>query len=342
MYQRRNPKTGKRDGNWYISLAGDRITSGTEDKAKARALEHKLNAEAWDRSHGLVVPKWEEAVADWIQQNPVVAGSYNAKKMIAFWLEPLMGWKLSDITSKVVHKLVTERFRVDLLQPVPANSTANGYVAFVGRVIRSGSNLSPKLTYYPKPAGRDRWLPVEEWRTLAAAMNSDLVDICLFALSTGLREANNMEFRWPWLKDNDTWALIPPEFTKTAKPYGVPLNKTAQAVVRRRRAVAVRHPELVFLNAGKPWYAVSLCRALKRAVQASGIPEFTFHGFRHTFASWLAQKGVSHSIRARLGCWATATMADHYSHFDVESLRQFSEVIDGILASNDSHQKASA
>ncbi len=342
MYQRRNPATGKREGNWYISVGGSRTSSGTEDRKKAQALEHKLNAEAWDRSHGLVVPKWEEAVAEWILQNPVVAATYEAKKLIAFWQDHLNGRKLVDITSKVVHGVVVKEFRVDLVNPVPANSTANGYAGFVARIIRAGSNLNPKLTYYPKPAGRDRWLTVDEWRALAGKMNPDLADICLFALSTGLREANDMGFRWTWLKDNDTWALIPPEFTKTAKPYAIPLNKTAQGVIKRRREAAVRHPELVFLNGGKPWYRVMLCRDFRSAVAASGIDPITPHGLRHTFASWLAQKGVSHAIRARLGCWAASSQTDRYSHFDVDALRVYSELIDAILAVEFSHQIASA
>jgi integrase len=268
----------------------------------------------------------------WQDDNPKLADQYHVKKFLLFWKDHLKGKKLSDITPKLIHGLVTENFNVDLINPSGPNSTANGYVGIVSRVIRHASNLNPKFTYYPKSRGRDRWLTPDEWETLSAAMNPDLADISLFAISAGLREANCMGFRWSWLKDSDTWALIPPEFTKTAKPYGIPLNLTAQRVIKRRRESGIRHQELVFLFSGRPWYRVMICRQLEAAVEASGVAKITFHGFRHTFASWLAQKGVSHAIRARLGCWSTASMADHYSHFDVESLRQFSEMIDGVLA----------
>ena len=340
MYQRRNRKTGKPEGNWYISIAGTRESSGTTDRAKAKALEHKLNAEAWDRRHGFIVPVWEEACVTWIENNPVVAETYGAKKYLRFWKDHLAGKKLDAITPKVVHGIVCQQFKVNLIDPVGANATANGYVSMVGRVIRHSSNLNPKLTYYPKSSGRDRWLTVEEWHILAGRMNPDLQDISLFALMTGLREANIMGLQWSWVKGD--WLLIPAEFTKTDKPYGIPLNRTAQAIVQRCREATVRHPELVFLNAGRPWNRVALCRALKRQVSAAGREAFTFHGFRHTFASWLAQKGVSHAIRARLGCWSTHSITDHYSHFDVDSLRPYAEMLDGILAANQSHQKVSA
>lgn len=342
MYQRRNPETGKREGNWYISIGATRISSGTSDKKKAQALEHKLNAEAWDRRNGFVIPTWEQACVEWMQSNPGPAGKEWVKRLLDFWKDRLKGKKIQDeITPKLIHGIAVESWKVDPTNPVPGNSTANQYVGFVKRIIRSTSNFNPKLITYPKTQGRDRWLTVEEWHKLVDAMNPDLLDVSLFGLATGLREANVMGLRWEWVKGD--WALIPPEFTKTTKPYGIPLNLTAQTVLDRRRQATVRHPELVFLNSGKPWYRVSLCGAFRKAVGASGIAPVTPHGLRHTFASWLAQRGVSHTIRARLGCWSTGSMADHYSHFDVDSLRPFSEVIDQILAAAvKSQEKSSA
>lgn len=350
MYRRRNPKTGKREGNWYISVGGARVSSGTEDRAKAKWKETHDNDELWDRQNGRVTPVWEKASLEWMDNHPVIAETYEVKKLLRFWKDHLKGRKLVDITPKLVHQIITDsrvedgsrKFAVDLENPVSANSTANGYVAFVSRIIRHGSNLNPKLTYYPKPGGRDRWLTLEEWETLSGKMGPDLKDVSTFALATGLRQANVMGLRWSWVKGD--WLLIPPEFTKTEKPYGIPLNRTAQDILKTRKEMTVRHPELVFLNRGKPWYRVALCDAVRKAVQASDIPEFTFHCFRHTFASWLAQKGVSHAIRARLGCWATGSIADHYSHFDVESLRQYAELIDEVLTGGEksSHQSAAS
>lgn len=348
MYRRKNPKTGKREGVWYISVRGHRQSSGYSDKEKARDLEHKLNEEARDRANGLAVLKWEEACRDWIEHNPAVAAAYEAKKFIKFWTDQLAGFRLPDITSKVVHKIITDaqwpdgtkRFLVDLINPVSANATANAYTGFVTRVIRAGSNLNPKLAHYPPSKGRDRWLTVEEWGTLSSKMPADLKDLALFALATGLREANVMGLRWEWVKGD--WILIPASFTKTERPYAIPLNRTAQGVLQARRGATVRHPELVFVNGGKPWSRMMVFRGMRLSVKAAGIPHFTFHGLRHTFASWLAQKGVSQAIRARLGCWSTGSMADHYSHFDVESLRQYSGLIDDILAAKSSQQSASA
>ena len=319
----------KRGDVWYISIGGVRQSARTTDRERAKALEHKLNAEAWARRNGLIVPTWDQACLSWMDDNPVLARIYLNLKHSKWWKPHLTGKRLDAITPKLVHAIVSQHFKVSLTEPIGPNSTVNAYVGFVGRVVRHGSNLNPKLTYYPKPRGRDRWLTVEEWRTLAGAMKPDLQDISLFALATGLREANVMGLQWGWLHGD--WLEIPAELTKTRKPYGIPLNRTARAVIEARRQNPVRHVQNVFTNGGKPWYAVSLCRLLVVAVGAAGIPAFTFHGFRHTFASWLAQKGVSEAIRARLGCWSTSSMTDHYAHFDVGSLRPYAELIDGVL-----------
>src|SRR6185295_11185660 len=136
MYQRRNPKTGKREGNYYISVGGVRVSSGTTDKARAKWKEQHDNQELWDRANGRVTPTWERACLDWMDANPAVAETYEAKKLLGFWKDHLAGLKLIDITPKRVHQIITEalwddgtrKFQVSLLEPVPANSTANIYI----------------------------------------------------------------------------------------------------------------------------------------------------------------------------------------------------------------------
>lgn len=329
----------KRGRIWWISVRGVRQSAKTTSREAAKWLEHQLNSEAWDREHGRVIATWEQACNTWIDNNPKVAETYESEKYLKYWKDKLRGKRLNDITPKLMHSLITKDFKVNLSESVPQNSTANGYAGFVARVIRYSSNIRPRFTHYTQPKSRQRWLKPEEWVILSAEMHDDLKDIYLFGIATGLREANDMFFKWDWLHDNDTWALLPASVTKTKEPYGIPLNKTAQAVIKKRREATIRHPEYVFLNKGKVWYRVALSRAVNKAVGASGIAPITFHGARHTFASWLAQRGVSEAIRARLGCWSTGSMTDRYSHFDIETLRPYSEIIDSVFTIQSQSQK---
>lgn len=320
-------------GNITIRIGGVRRSSGTPDRDRAKWLQTQRNAETWDAEHGRVIRTWERACRDWADANPGPSGKYENLKFEKWWKDKLKGRTLDKITPALVHEIVSKHRTVDVENKIPQNSTANEYVSFVSRIIRETSNLKPRLVYYPTLAGRYRWLTFEEWVAFSGKAYQDLADLCEFALATGLREANDMWFEWPWLKDGDTWALLPAEVTKTDRPYAIPLNRTAQAVIKRRRAAVVSHPKLVFLNRGKVWNRTAVCRTMQDTGEAAELAEpIQFHGFRHTFASWLAQKGISELIRSRLGCWKTGAMSDHYAHFDVESLRPYSEVIDSILS----------
>ena len=51
-------------------------------------------------------------------------------------------------------------------------------------------------------------------------------------------------------------------------------------------------------------------KALKRA----GIDNFRWHDLRHTWASWLAHKGVPLNDIQEMGAWETAAMVRRYAH----------------------------
>jgi integrase len=316
----------KRGKIWYFSINGVKESSGTSDRERARALERKRQQEAWDRANGFHVKAWDEACLEWLEGHQHLTSYPQNKQLAKWWLPHLTGLKLTAITKDLIHRVIVRHRPIDPAQHIKANSTANFYVAFVEKIIRAGSQLRPEFTIYPEPGNAKRWLRQDEWAALEAEMDDDLRHVCTLALGTGLREANDMLFAWDWI--HGTAAYLPRQITKTREDYGIPLGAVVQGVIEQRRQAKVRHPELVFLNRGKVWNRQALRDRLNIAVKASGIAPMTFHTFRHTFASWLAQKGVSDAVRRRLGCWSTGSdAASGYVHFDVESLRPFSEMV---------------
>lgn len=316
----------KRGKIWYFSINGIKESSGTTDRERAKTLERKRQQEAWDRANGFHVKTWEEACLEWLESHQHLASYPQNKIYAAWWLKHLDGLKLPAISKDLVHGLILKNRPVDQTKHTKKNATANVYVSFVEKIIRSGSQIKPEFTRYPEPNETRRWLRIEEWRALESVMDDDLRHICTFALATGLREANDMRFEWAWIHGDA--AYLPAKLTKTREDYGIPLSSAAQAVISERRQMKVRHPKYVFTNGGKPWTCVMLLRRLYRAVEAAGIAPMTFHSLRHTFGSWLAQRGVSDVVRKRLGCWsAGGDVSSGYVHFDVESLRPFCEMV---------------
>jgi integrase len=336
MFRRR--KNGKPYGNYYYyhPVTGDRVSSGTQDKARAAQLLRDLQNEAHDRKHGKYVERWEEVAPRWMELNQHLANYRSQKEYHAFWLERLTGLRLNEIDAECVHREILTgrkgRYAVNLKERVSANSTANLYVNFVGKILRFGNVAPPKLYRYPDSKKSKPWLRPEEWPALRDAMGDDLRLAITYALASGFRIENIIGFQWTWLHANDTRTYLPMEVTKTDQPYGIPNNRAAQAVFAELRRQPVRHQTHAFTHLGQPWKYATLRKALKVACKRAGVPILTPHSTRHTFRTWLTQEGVADSIVRRLGCWQQPQGADNrYLHLDVEPLRRFAEVLDPLL-----------
>lgn len=329
MYRRKD-RNGNPTGPWWIRVGGQRVSSGTVDKERARRKEQKENAALWDEREGFATRTWDRAILTWKDNNPALSKRDNIQHFIVWWTN-LLGEtrRLDTITPALVHSLVIEhRKGVTLETRTKPNSTANNYVAFLQRVIEESSMLRPKLQYYPRMLGNTRWTPVAEWLDIATHLTPDEHDICTWALASGLREEKCMHYEWSW--DHETWGMVP--VTKNGEPLGIPYNRTMQAIMARRRAAAVRHVRYAFTDGNTEWTTDKVLNALHRATRAAGKEYITFHGLRHTFNTWLARAHVPQDIRKRLCGHASKESNDVYTHYDVEYLRPYSEIIDRLLA----------
>jgi integrase len=295
----------------------------------------------WDRQNGLIVPTWDQACIAWLSDNPAKAEQEIYRYFLKWWKPHLSGKRLDSISPKMIHSIVIKhRKGVSLEERVKQNATANTYVGFVGRIIRHCTNLRPRFQVYPPNRGYERWLSPEQWLEITKHLSDDEKDILTFTLATGQREANMMFFEWGWgMKDS---ALIPSSDTKTGKPYGIPLNLTAQAVLEKRSQNPVKHLRYVFTDNGQEWHRLKLLRALGRACKAAGVPYITVHGLRHTFGTWLARLGVPRDIRMRLMGHTSKDTHDIYIHHDVESLRPYTMLLDAHFHAKPGESKATA
>lgn len=70
----------------------------------------------------------------------------------------------------------------------------------------------------------------------------------------------------------------------------------------------------VIQTSTKAWY-----KALSRA----GIEDFRWHDLRHTWASWMVQKGVPLHALQELGGWQSSDMVAKYAHLSSEHLKTY-------------------
>jgi integrase len=163
--------------------------------------------------------------------------------------------------------------------------------------------------------------------------------LCIIAMDTLVRMGNLLDVRWRDIRDRSIF--IPKSKNGTA--YSVALSTRARAALasltkddsgyvfwRRRNgthryARANKRPQQV-ASSGVHFF-------LKEACERAGIHfgranhGFTFHGFRHTGATRLAQRGCDVRTLMAIANWKTIQMAARYVHASEHMARAAVEVI---------------
>jgi integrase len=159
-------------------------------------------------------------------------------------------------------------------------------------------------------------------RLLEAVPDGWLREIIVFAALTGMRQGEIRNLRW---QDVDLQrGLIrvqsSPSFrVKAGKVRVVPVNRTVAALLQGKARQS--SSGLVFTFRGRLIARNHLTHAFKVAVRAAKLDEgLHFHSLRHTFASWLAQDGVSlYAIQKLLG-HSSANVTQIYSHLQPDQM----------------------
>lgn len=179
---------------------------------------------------------------------------------------------------------------------------------------------------------RCRYLSEREYATLFEALDSApeawLKPVIKIALNTGLRQSNIIYMRWSWVNLKDRLIMISGEHMKNNQNLGIPLTQEAYDTLKDLGKVRLTGTDLVFHEEGKTIYPVKLQRAFKVVCTAAKLTDFRFHDLRHTYASYLRQRGVDlHTISVLLSHRDTR-MSARYAHLSVESLRDAVAVLD--------------
>jgi integrase len=185
----------------------------------------------------------------------------------------------------------------------------------------------PRIRLYKEAKRRVRWLTPEQVQRLLQELPPHQQDMTVFALSTGLRQANVLKLEWSQVDLIRKVCWIHPDQAKARKAIHVPLNSSAMDVLLRQVG---KHPERVFTFRGVP-SANANTRGWRAALKRAGIENFRWHDLRHTWASWLAQQGTPLNVLQELGGWESETMVKRYAHLAPAQLVEHSERVANLL-----------
>lgn len=320
---------------WYVNISVPghpriRRSTGTTDKQQAQEYHDRLKASLWRQSRlGEKQDRtWDEAVIRYLNEKAHKRTLEHDKAMLR-WASPyLKGKLLSGITSDIIELLIEKR-RTGSRKESVSNATINRHMDAIKRVMNCAKDAwgwidtVPNFRTLPEPEGRLRWLTAEEATRLLGELPSHLRDMAEFTLAVGLRENNVLGLEWSQVDLTRKVAWIHPDQLKGkaghSRRLSIPLTDEAVSIIRRQIG---KHKTFIFTYAGNP-IAKASSNAWYRAMQKAGIEGFTWHGLRHTWASWHVMNGTPLEVLQKLGGWATFDMVLKYAHLSPGHVAQY-------------------
>jgi integrase len=186
--------------------------------------------------------------------------------------------------------------------PIHANRVLSSLKqAFNYAVSRGNIQQNPAASIRTRDIGglekpRERYLTLEEVKTIWHFLDSSLCQMSLQTKSaikiiilTGVRTAEIRLAQWSNFDFTSSMWTIPPELTKGAITVKIHLTELTKSVLQKLKDISDSPFVLTGLTPDKPLDENALPRAIKRIQKRVGIPAWTAHDLRRTFATQLGE-----------------------------------------------------
>ena len=234
--------------------------------------------------------------------------------------------QLSELTTPKVEEYLFTRLKQSSIFAA-RHDLANLSCAF-NKAVRDGhllSNPCKGIRRFKIPEKQPLFYTKEDMKKLLGAIDDqDLRDLTLFAVNTGLRQMELITLVWNQMNFDERFFILDNRnhLTKGKRVHTLPLNDTAFEIIIKRFQNRSDKFENVFWFNNHIIEQKFLSRYYKKFILAANLnPKLNFHSLRHTFASWLVQKGVSIYTVSKLLCHADIKTTQIYSHLRSEDLR---------------------
>lgn len=178
----------------------------------------------------------------------------------------------------------------------------------------------------------------QESAVLAAAKSSAVphwYEACLIARWTGLRKHDVVMLEW---KDVDLEKGVVKTKPIKTQGYDISVEVPMVAVLRDAlRKIYAKNRKYVLPEFARAYPGDPDDCTFASILKAAGVadPTITFHSWRHTFRTRLAEAGVSSDLAKKLGGWTQDATAQRYDHADkTEEIRRALESTSAALPSS--------
>ena len=247
------------------------------------------------------------------------------KQQLEWWKDKMGAYLLSDVTAAMIGQYRDELANGATTRGEHRNpATVVRYLAALSHAFSVAVNEWEWLEDSPmrkvkKPKesrGRVRFLDDDERARLLKACkespNPLLYPCVILALSTGMRQAEQMELIWPDVNLKDGFLIL--HETKNGERRRVTLAGHSLELLREHAKVRRIDTQLLFPSDRNPQKPIDLRKAFKNAMASAEITDFTWHCLRHSTASYLAMNGASLAEIAEVLGHKTLSMVKRYAH----------------------------
>lgn len=254
---------------------------------------------------------------------------------LAYWRDEFDGLSLADVTPALIAAGYA-KLHQDGARSV---ATANRYVAslsacFTYAVKELGlieRNPCSRIRKGKEDPGRVRYLTDDERERLVAACkesrNPLLYPAFVLALSTGARQGELMNLRWPQVDFTRRTILLRDGETKNGAGRVLPLTGEAFELLRDRAKVRDLKDDRVFPVPAEGRGFGSMRSAWVKALDRAEVQDFRWHDLRHTAASYLTMSGIGAMEVAKVLGHKTLQMTARYSHLSPERTVELGDVL---------------
>ncbi|UYZ81091.1 tyrosine-type recombinase/integrase [Moraxella bovis] len=244
-------------------------------------------------------------------------------------LAPFDDYPLSTLKRADVKKWALER------QKQVSNATVNKEIGFC----RSAINLVSKdfeitlnnpfanVKYVEADTIPNYLSPQEYEKLLTASLefdNTDLHDFITLLVMTGCRQSEVLTLKWANVHLEKRQFIVRNTLNKSRRTMYKYLNDTAYNVLKHRQAN--KQGDYVFTNPKTGENIKSFNKGWQLCKKRAGI-NCRMHDLRHTYASWLVQKGVPiYTVKELLGHGDIAS-TQRYAHLDYSTKLQAVDLI---------------
>ncbi len=338
-YQRYTDERG-RERQFKIGPADVLSLSVARRKARTTAAEALVGSDPQERRAEMrTIPTLAELVRD--RYLPHVKSYKRSwctdETVLRVHILPVLGFQYVDLVRAEPIAALVERMRekgyatgttnrvVIVLRHI-FNLARKWRVPGVGENPTAGINLAPDVK-------RERFLSLVEAHRLIASIEQDENQVAakaiMLLLLTGARRNEVTHARWDYLDWQKQTLLVP--MAKSGKPRTIALNAAAMDVLRSIPRLDLNPYILPSPLTGEP--SPSLFFPWERIRTRAGLPDLRLHDLRHSFASFLVNKGVSLYVVQGLLGHAHTKYTQRYAHLTPDTLRDAAETVGSVIAS---------